>query len=54
MQMLIVLLGLSVPYTPIPVNLSCGIPPIPPIGCVVGACQCDQNGANCRWTFICS
>jgi hypothetical protein len=35
------------------INLSCGIPPIPPIGCKVGACQCDQNGNNCRWTFNC-
>ena len=26
------------------VNMSCGIPPIPPIGCQVGACVCDQNG----------
>ncbi len=35
------------------INLSCGIQPIPPIGCKVGSCQCDQNGNNCRWTFIC-
>lgn len=34
-------------------NLSCGIPPIPPIGCKVGPCVCDQNGQNCQWTFIC-
>lgn len=35
-------------------NLSCGIPPIPPIGCRVGACVCDQYGNNCQWTFICN
>jgi len=35
------------------VNLSCGIPPIPPLGCKVGSCQCDQYGGNCKWTFIC-
>jgi len=35
-------------------NLSCGIPPIPPIGCTVGACICDQYGRNCRWTFVCN
>ena len=36
-----------------PQNLSCGIPPIPPVGCRVGSCTCDQNGSNCRWNFIC-
>jgi|ETNmetMinimDraft_13_1059891.scaffolds.fasta_scaffold139436_1 hypothetical protein len=35
-------------------NISCGIPPIPPIGCRVGACICDQHGRNCQWTFICN
>lgn len=35
-------------------NMACGIKPIPPIGCVVGNCVCDQNGSNCRWTFICN
>ena len=34
-------------------NMKCGIPPIPPIGCRVGACVCDQNGNNCQWTFAC-
>ena len=34
-------------------SLACGIAPIPPIGCRVGACVCDQNGQNCQWTFIC-
>jgi hypothetical protein len=35
------------------VNLSCGIAPIPPIGCRVGACVCNQYGQNCQWTFVC-
>jgi hypothetical protein len=35
-------------------SLKCGIPPIPPIGCQVGDCVCDQYGNNCRWTFVCS
>jgi len=34
-------------------NLSCGIPPIPPVGCKVGACLCDSTGRNCQWTFAC-
>lgn len=35
------------------VNFSCGLPPLPPLNCTVGACMCDQNGQNCRWTFNC-
>jgi hypothetical protein len=35
-------------------SMACGIAPIPPIGCRVGACQCDQNGNNCSWTFVCN
>lgn len=35
------------------VNIACGIPPIPPIGCRA-ACFCDQSGSNCQWTFICN
>ena len=34
-------------------NLSCGLPPLPPLGCKVGPCLCDANGKNCAWTFIC-
>jgi hypothetical protein len=34
-------------------NLSCGIAPIPPIGCKVGPCVCDEHGQNCKWTFTC-
>lgn len=35
-------------------NMACGLPPLPPLGCKVGACVCDQNGQNCQWTFICN
>lgn len=35
-------------------SLNCGIPPIPPVGCKVGACVCDQYGRNCSWTFVCN
>lgn len=35
-------------------SMACGIPPIPPLGCKVGACQCDQYGQNCAWTFVCN
>ncbi len=33
-------------------SISCGIPPIPPLGCSRdGAqCTCDQNG-HCEWVF---
>jgi len=31
----------------------CGIPPIAPIGCRIGPCQCDASGRVCQWTFIC-
>lgn len=34
-------------------NLKCGLPPLPPLGCEVGECMCDQSGNNCRWTFRC-
>ena len=36
------------------VSMSCGIAPIPPLGCKVGPCVCDQNGQNCHWTFVCN
>ena len=35
-------------------SLSCGVPPVPPVNCKVGACVCDRNGQNCQWTFVCS
>lgn len=41
------------PVSVVPVNLACGIPPIPPIGCRVGPCICDQSGRYCQWQFIC-
>lgn len=34
-------------------NLNCGLPPLPPLGCRVGPCVCDQTGTKCQWTFIC-
>lgn len=34
-------------------NLNCGLKPLPPIGCQVGACVCDASGTSCQWTFIC-
>ena len=34
-------------------NLSCGLAPLPPLGCVIGSCVCDQNGNNCHWQFNC-
>lgn len=46
-----------VAFAPLPAHavssFACGIAPIPPIGCRVGPCVCDQNGENCQWTFIC-
>lgn len=36
------------------VNMACGLPPLPPLGCKVGACVCNQYGQNCQWTFVCS
>lgn len=35
-------------------NMSCGLPPLPPLGCKVGPCLCDSMGQNCQWAFICS
>jgi hypothetical protein len=35
-------------------NLSCGLPPLPPLGCKNPTCFCDQNGNNCRWIFQCN
>jgi hypothetical protein len=34
-------------------NINCGLPPLPPLGCRVGPCVCDQTGRRCQWTFIC-
>ncbi len=34
-------------------SMSCGIAPIPPIGCTVAGCQCDSAGRNCSWKFNC-
>ncbi len=45
--------GITMSATKAKANMACGIPPIPPIGCTVGPCVCDQNGNNCQWTMIC-
>lgn len=41
------------PYSPMVqrANFRCGIPPIPQIGCQIGACVCD--GSRCYWQQIC-
>ena len=35
-------------------SFQCGIAPIPPLGCRVGACVCDQSGRNCQWQMVCN
>lgn len=35
-------------------SIACGIAPIPPVGCRVGACVCNQNRTNCQWSFVCN
>ena len=35
------------------VNMSCGLAPLPPLGCRVGGCVCDQTGRNCSWQMVC-
>jgi hypothetical protein len=39
----------------IPSNMSCGFPPLPPLGCKNPQCICEvQNGrTTCRWIFEC-
>lgn len=34
-------------------NFKCGLKPLPPLGCKVGRCVCDQNGNNCQWVMDC-
>lgn len=48
---------LAWPATPF-AQSGCGvkpIKPIKPIGCkdLVPECQCDQNGRNCKWVWVC-
>lgn len=31
----------------------CPLPPLPPLGCKVGPCVCDQQGQNCQYLMIC-
>ena len=33
-------------------NMACGLAPLPPLGCRLGPCVCDQQGRNCKWTFV--
>ena len=35
-------------------SLSCGLAPLPPLGCRNPTCICDQSGQNCRWVFQCN
>jgi hypothetical protein len=35
-------------------SMRCGLAPLPPLGCRVGDCVCDQQGQNCKWTFVCN
>lgn len=35
-------------------SMSCGLPPLPPLGCRVGSCVCNQFGQNCQWQFVCN
>jgi hypothetical protein len=53
MVLLFALSGLGADQSVVPVNINCGIPPIPPIGCSSedATCVCDEDG-NCRWEFI--
>ena len=34
-------------------NIACGVPPIAPVGCVVGPCVCDEDGNDCHYEMIC-
>lgn len=31
----------------------CPLPPLPPLGCKVGPCVCDQRGQNCQYQMLC-
>ena len=35
------------------ISMECGLPPLPPLGCEVGPCVCDENGDNCHYIMIC-
>jgi hypothetical protein len=48
------LLALLIPASFATANMSCGIPPIPPIGCHVGPCVCDARGMDCHYEFVCN
>ena len=44
------------PTQVIPSNMSCGFPPLPPLGCRNPQCRCVvENGRQtCQWIFQCS
>lgn len=48
---LVVVFGVVVYALNAEASIQCGIKPIPPIGCEVVYCQCDDSG--CRWVFRC-
>jgi len=52
LAMMVALMPGSFAYSQISV-VKCGVPPIPPVGCKVGDCVCDQSGNNCHYVFVC-
>jgi hypothetical protein len=34
-------------------SIACGLPPLPPLGCVLGPCVCDSDGKDCHYEMIC-
>lgn len=47
----LIFLGLMISSSLAYANLQCGLKPLPPLGCEVAYCQCDDDG--CRWVFSC-
>jgi len=50
---LILMLSGSSAQLPVTKVNACGLTPLPPNGCRVGPCQCDQSGRNCQYVMIC-
>lgn len=48
----VLMLGAAVPA--LADSMSCGLKPLPPLGCSSSSaqCLCDAQG-NCRWVFSC-
>ena len=45
-------------FTALPMGAQCGVvpvKPVTPVGCkdLRAQCQCDTNGTNCRWVWVC-